>query len=163
MVTATMAAQAEDAPYRRLGRRIATLRENRRWTQRELADIVHISPGYMPQIEGGRRRPDPAILRVLAAALGADYDTDLGVLAGYTTPPAGDEPVRVAPEDRRLVERFARLPRVAKETAIAAGDRVAELLGAWLSDTGGPLDLDQRPVEDQAHREPDAEPREQAE
>mgnify|MGYP001611990287 CR=1 FL=1 len=63
-----------------LGLRVAQLREQHRWTQKHLADIVGCSINALSMIETGAI-PTPRADRVirLAAALGATTDYLLGV------------------------------------------------------------------------------------
>lgn len=95
-------------PYRTLGRRIASARTAAGFTQRSLAEAVHISPGYIPHIEGGRARPDPDILRRIASATRADY-TELAGLAGFTEVERGDVSITVDAERAATVRWFTRL------------------------------------------------------
>lgn len=63
----------------RLGARIAELRKERGWTQRELADRAGITPTYISEIENARTgNVGSAILLEIADALGASLDYLLG-------------------------------------------------------------------------------------
>lgn len=97
-------------PYRPLGRRIAALREAAGLSGREVARRVPMSEGYIGQIEGGIRRPDPGLLWRIASVIGTTYE-DLAVLAGYARPLEGDEALIAAPaDDLPLRARAANLP-----------------------------------------------------
>lgn len=98
-----VAAVAARETFRLLGDRVAALRNGLGLTQRELAARVGWSRGYIQLIEGGQRRPSPAKLRRLAAALETDYNTDLAVVAGYADPWPEGTPEPLTPEERSLV------------------------------------------------------------
>jgi len=52
-----------------VGERIRELRERRSYGQRELAQLVGLTPNSMWAIEAGRQRPRPATLRKIAQLL----------------------------------------------------------------------------------------------
>lgn len=106
MVTMPQRRSPGPFPYRRLGQRIADLRERAGMSQERLASLVGISKGYPGRIETGRNRPDALILRRIALVLGADYQ-ELAALAGYLDPPQGDTAVMVPSEKAGRVERIA--------------------------------------------------------
>jgi len=56
--------KAQDA----FGRRIRTLRDERQWTQAQLAEHSGLDVSYVSQIERGRRDPSLTSLRALAGA-----------------------------------------------------------------------------------------------
>lgn len=63
----------------RLGARIAELRQERGWTQRELAERTGITPTYVSEIENARtKNVGSATLLEIADALGASLDFLLG-------------------------------------------------------------------------------------
>lgn len=55
--------------YRRLGRRIRALREDRQLTQEELAERVGIHPTSVAKLESGQRQPSLDTLQGLASAM----------------------------------------------------------------------------------------------
>jgi transcriptional regulator with XRE-family HTH domain len=55
-----------------LGRRIRTLRTNKKWTQQNLGDAADINYKFLGEIERGRQNPSFTILEKIAAALGVD-------------------------------------------------------------------------------------------
>lgn len=62
-----------------LGKRIAELRRDRGWTQKELAERAGITPTYVSEIENGRtKNVGSSTLLDLAEALGASLDYLLG-------------------------------------------------------------------------------------
>lgn len=66
-----------------IGRYLADLRTEKKWSQRELADRSGISNTEISRIESGKRsNPNPSTLRALADALQVEY-RDLMMLAGY--------------------------------------------------------------------------------
>jgi transcriptional regulator with XRE-family HTH domain len=52
------------------GERLATLRHDLGWTQRELADKIGIDQPFMSKIEGGKHDPGLKLLASIAEALG---------------------------------------------------------------------------------------------
>lgn len=100
--------QVEQRPWTSLGKRVAELRHARHLSQKEYARLVPMSSGYLTRVETGRNRPDPAILRRMAAVLGVPYE-DLAVLAEYMDAGARevvDVPVEKVSVVRRLL-RFS--------------------------------------------------------
>jgi transcriptional regulator with XRE-family HTH domain len=53
----------------RLGRRIQTLRDQRKITQEELAEKANLSRGYLARLETGRHDPSATTLAKIAKAL----------------------------------------------------------------------------------------------
>ena len=51
-----------------LGMRIRFLRQNRRWSQEDLALIANINKNYICDLENGRRNPSLEILERIAVA-----------------------------------------------------------------------------------------------
>ena len=71
------------APHTKaLGEQLRALRTGRRLTRNWLAGATGMSTTFIADIEAGKRRPRPELLRRLAQVLGGDYD-DLARLAGY--------------------------------------------------------------------------------
>lgn len=85
-----------------IGRVIRQLREERGWTQGQLAQYTGVSRSYISQIEGGQRlRPSADILKSLAAKL--DTSVDL-ILLKAEGKPIDDELTQQA------LSLFRRLP-----------------------------------------------------
>jgi len=57
------------APIQRVAVRIRTLREQRGWTKRVLAEKAQISYGYLWRLEAARQDPTLTVLEKLAKAL----------------------------------------------------------------------------------------------
>lgn len=55
---------------RAFGAAVRTLRQERGWTQEDLADAAHLQPTYVSDLERGRRSPGMAIQQRIAWALG---------------------------------------------------------------------------------------------
>jgi len=55
-----------------LGRRIRSLRTQKRWTQQELGDKADINYKFLGEIERGQQNPSFGILTKIALALGVD-------------------------------------------------------------------------------------------
>lgn len=89
-----------------LARALRWLRHRRRLTQGELRDAVIAGGGtvsviYIQQLEAGAKRPSPAMLDALLAALGSGRDELAGLLAHEpwdAAPPSAYRPRRDAPK-----------------------------------------------------------------
>lgn len=57
-----------------IGTKIAQLREERGWKQKELAVRAGIKQGHLSQIENNKRKPGTPTLRKLIKALGANFN-----------------------------------------------------------------------------------------
>jgi transcriptional regulator with XRE-family HTH domain len=55
---------------RAFGAAVRTLRQERGWTQEDLADAAHLQPTYVSDLERGRRSPGMATQQRIARALG---------------------------------------------------------------------------------------------
>ena len=54
-----------------VGKRIANLRKEKGWTQKDLADVTRLSRGYIAAIEAGER-PGVKTVSIIAEALGVE-------------------------------------------------------------------------------------------
>lgn len=61
------------------GRRLREIRQSAGFTQKQLADCVHVSKGTISNYETEERQPSPAILRDLAKTLHVSADYLLGI------------------------------------------------------------------------------------
>jgi XRE family transcriptional regulator of biofilm formation len=91
-----MAAQA-------LGRRVRRLREDRGFSQSELAQRSQISTQYLGEIERGRRDPSITVASRLASALGSSLDF---LAQGQADSPAG------------IVSAWSRIPAELRSVAL---------------------------------------------
>ena len=73
-----------DRPYGELADTVRRARLARGFTQRQLSQLIGMSPGYVGHLERGRIRPHVETLKALAHALGILYG-ELAVKAGYIT------------------------------------------------------------------------------
>lgn len=74
-----------------IGQIIRHLRQAKRLSQIGFAELVHISPSYLSQLEGDKREPTIPLLRRMAAALGAPAVLLFAAaLAGDRQTPAND-------------------------------------------------------------------------
>ena len=74
-----------------LGAYLIQVRNERGFSQRELADHCGVSPAEISRLESGKRqKPSPSALRALADALVISYPY-LMQLAGYMETPEGEE------------------------------------------------------------------------
>lgn len=97
-----------------IGRRVATLRDARGWSQEELAERAGLSAGYVAHVEGGSRRPTVMALDALARAL----DVPLWRLFAST---------RLSAAERTADAQFARLLRAAEKLDEKDRARLVEL------------------------------------
>lgn len=116
------------------GKRLRELREERDMTQRQLADVINLSPSTIGMYESGRRDPDSATLRRIAEYFGVSTDYLLGRTderrparprGGYDL----NEVAKNLPPD--LVEKINRIPPESRQLFFRA---VRELsVDAWRS------------------------------
>lgn len=76
---------------RMTGTLIAATRQEKEWTQKELAEALHVSPAAVSKWERGLSFPDVTLLEPLGAALGL---TAAELLAGERDVPAKEESLR---------------------------------------------------------------------
>lgn len=100
-----------------MGDRLQRLRQERRLSQRRLAQLADVTPAYVSKIESGERQPSLSVVRALAGAL--------GVSASYLE--TGSE------QDTRL--DAARLV-YALENCLSALERAAEIARRGLGELG---------------------------
>lgn len=77
------------------GSRIAHLREQRGWTQKDLAERAEISIAFLSELENNKRNPSTGVLLRISEVLGASLDY---LVAGRTDVPAIRQPL-VLPSD----------------------------------------------------------------
>jgi transcriptional regulator with XRE-family HTH domain len=78
------------------GDRVKTAREQRRWTQEQLADAAGISKGFLSDVENNKRNISSESALKIADALGISLDYLLRGESGR--PERQREPVRIPPE-----------------------------------------------------------------
>ena len=90
------------------GKRIAALRQQKGWTQKQLAEQLHVTDKAVSKWERGLNFPDLGLIEPLAAALGTSAAALLGL--AEQTP---DQPVaavsEMAAQEREQVKRHIRL------------------------------------------------------
>lgn len=117
----------------RIGRRIALLRKEKRLSQEQLAEVLHVSPQAVSKWETGKSIPETATLPLLSRALGHSIDSillprELVILSAVYTD--GSEEVDVSHRLDAFVSGDSLRLRV-QETELAAvldGDRMKVLL-----------------------------------
>lgn len=57
-----------------MGSRIAGRRVTEQWTQKELAELVGISPKYLSRVETGAANPSAEVIRRIAESLRSSLD-----------------------------------------------------------------------------------------
>lgn len=78
-----------------VGDRVKEIREERKWTQDQLAEKSGVSKGFLSDIENSKRNPSSEYVLKIANALGASIDY---LLRGDEPSPAGKkEPVLIPP------------------------------------------------------------------
>ena len=65
-------------------KRLKELRKSKKMSQKELADILSVSPSTIGMYEQGRRKPDPDTLKLLANYFDVSIDYILGRLEERT-------------------------------------------------------------------------------
>jgi transcriptional regulator with XRE-family HTH domain len=83
--------------YKEFGQKLKEWRENLRppMTQRELADKIEVSYGFIAHVETGRTLPGKETLRALAKSLGIS-ETEMFKAAGYLS--------ETVPSDEELID-----------------------------------------------------------
>ncbi len=94
----------DQAFFKAVGARIASLRKEQGLTQAQLGDLLGISQQAMNSFEKGRRRVPLSALPALTKALGVSTETLLG-----QRPASGKR--GPAPKLQQQLERLSRLPR----------------------------------------------------
>lgn len=56
------------------GTRLREAREAKGWTQGELADKLEVAQPFVSQLENGRRRPTPALMKRITTSLGVSRE-----------------------------------------------------------------------------------------
>lgn len=94
----------DEAFFKELGKRIATLRKEAGMTQVQLAEILKISQQHMASFEAGRRKVSSSDIPVLAQLFGVSTDKMLGIQ---------EAPSKRGPASRlqRQIEQVALLPK----------------------------------------------------
>ncbi|MFF3004910.1 Scr1 family TA system antitoxin-like transcriptional regulator [Kitasatospora sp. NPDC057940] len=60
------------SPQAKFGAFLRSSREERRWTQKDVAEMIGCSPTHISHLENGHRRPTPRVARQLDTAFGMD-------------------------------------------------------------------------------------------
>lgn len=110
-----------------ISERIRQLREQQRWTQRELAAKLHIANSTLCQYESGARTPSDAVKKELASIFGVSIDYLLGtssIPAPAGQADAASKPELPGPTDAEIEKAAAQLGRPLDDTDI----RLFELL-----------------------------------
>lgn len=93
------------------GARLRALRERRGISQKELAQALHVSPGYLSALEHGRRgRPTAGLLHQVCEHFGLIWDDaeELSRLARLSHPKVSLDTSGQNPEATALANRLAR-------------------------------------------------------
>jgi len=117
------------APHH-LGARLRQLRQARRLSRRELADLIGVSQSYLSYIERGLRRPSAHVLARLATAVGASH-AERAELDGIAGHPAG---AADTPEIESMLESLARelaAPGVGDEERRQLFQEIRAAIAGW--------------------------------
>ena len=90
--------------FHALGKRIATLRKQRGYTQVQLAEMLNLKQYVVASYETGRRRPSAALIPELANAFGVAIEELIG-LDGTKRKPGP------TPKLQKQIEQLQRLPK----------------------------------------------------
>mgnify|MGYP001943276005 FL=1 len=77
-----MFSRVPESQKKEIARRLRQLREERKWTMRELADRADLHPSTIANFENGRRLPSIKTLNRMAAVFGVSVDFIVGEEAG---------------------------------------------------------------------------------
>ena len=78
----SMFSRVPESQKKEIARRLRQLREERKWTMRELADRADLHPSTIANFENGRRLPSIKTLNRMAAVFGVSVDFIVGEEAG---------------------------------------------------------------------------------
>lgn len=77
-----MFSRVPESQRKEIARRLRQLREERKWTMRELADRADLHPSTIANFENGRRLPSIKTLNRMAGVFGVSVDFIVGEEAG---------------------------------------------------------------------------------
>ena len=77
-----MFSRVPESQKKEIARRLRQLREERKWTMRELADRADLHPSTIANFENGRRLPSIKTLNRMAGVFGVSVDFIVGEEAG---------------------------------------------------------------------------------
>ncbi len=97
-----------------LGLRISQLRQEKGWTQKELAQKVGISQNHVSRIEKDKMQPRHSTLKAVAEALGIDVE-DLENLARVAEPNVSESLAKEDPDLAALVSQIPLLSQAQKD------------------------------------------------
>lgn len=89
-----------------LGLRISQLRQDRGWTQKDLASKIDITANHLSRIEKDKVQPHRSTLKAIAEAFGIELD-DLEALARIAEPDITD---KLAKQDPDLAALISQIP-----------------------------------------------------
>lgn len=89
-----------------IGQRLKEIRLDARLTQKEMANIVGLTPGSIGAMENDLYTPNYDVLRTIHSKLGVSYDY---IIDGLKTP---DNPSKLMAENRELKTEIDRLRKM---------------------------------------------------
>lgn len=118
-----------------LGLRISQLRQEKGWTQKELADKVGISQNHVSRIEKDKMQPRHSTLKAISNALGIEIE-DLEALARVPEPDISEALAKEDPDLALLISQIPLLSKAQKDAlrvtirSMVGYQRVREFTGA---------------------------------
>lgn len=107
----------------RFGEILAELRQDRAWTQRQLAEQLHVSVGTISNYENNNHLPDVEKFMELAALFGVSTDYLLGLCHSQVSPDQWNQPLLgslSAGEVVHLIQSFSPKQKEALLTVLSA-------------------------------------------
>jgi transcriptional regulator with XRE-family HTH domain len=90
-------------------KRLKELRKSKKMSQKELADILSVSPSTIGMYEQGRRKPDSDLLKILAKY----FDVSIDYLLGNSDNPIPNNESTIVTKAFSLKEGVTELPQEA--------------------------------------------------
>lgn len=108
-----------------VGTRISQLRQDRGWTQKELADKIGIGSNHISRIETGKMTPRRATLKAFAEA----FEIKLEDLEALAQVPDANVEERLAKEDPDLAALISQIPLLSEEQKEALRVMLRSMIG----------------------------------
>jgi transcriptional regulator with XRE-family HTH domain len=108
-----------------IGTRISQLRQDRGWTQKELADMVGIGSNHVSRIETGKMQPRRSTMKALAEA----FEINLEDLEALAQVPDTNIEERIAKDDPDLAALISQIPLLSGEQKEALRVMLRSMIG----------------------------------
>ncbi|HET8670493.1 MAG TPA: DUF3467 domain-containing protein [Candidatus Saccharimonadales bacterium] len=130
----------QDKPFKQLGERLKSIRQNLHESVAEVSGAVEIDEPTLTRIEQGNERPSEDILMLLISHFGMrdDEAASLWKLAGYDQPRNQSHPNEDTPNNKATILVMAVDPRVIYSDGVQVSANKSGVVIAFLQATGTP-------------------------